>query len=163
MRSSQSILENPTIRVTSSRVAHFVDLTSLERLPSRMSPDYLPRHSTCKRSPWANVASVNAEAAPWEVLYHQPFALWLSLSVNRYGLSTSNKSFPIITYLSNMFDTSTIASFSETLDSSNFPHTKSFSTKASTWEAIRTLKPGPYPERPRKRIFMAIGCFHVHW
>jgi len=32
-----------------------------------------------------------------------------------------------------------------------------------TWEAIRTLKPGPYPERPRKRIFMAIGCFHVHW
>ena len=33
----------------------------------------------------------------------------------------------------------------------------------TSWEAIRTLKPGPYPERPRKRIFMAIGCFHVHW
>ena len=37
----------------------------------------------------------------------------------------------IITYLSNIFDTSTIASFLETLVSSNFPHTKSFSTKAS--------------------------------
>ena len=54
---------NPTIRVTPSRVAHFVDSTSLERLPSRMSPDYLPRHSTCKRSPWVSVASANAEAA----------------------------------------------------------------------------------------------------
>ena len=58
---------------------------------------------------------------PWEVLYPQPCALWLSPSVNRYGPSTSNKSFPIITYLSNIFDTSTIASFLETLVSSNFP------------------------------------------
>ena len=64
MRSCQSTLENPTIRVTPSRVAHFVDSTSLERLPSRMSPDYLPRHSTCKRSPWVSAASANAEAAP---------------------------------------------------------------------------------------------------
>ena len=109
----------------------FRRLNVSRKLPSRMSPDYLPRRSTCKRSPWVIVASANAEAAPWEVLYPQPSALWSFPSVNRYGPSTSNKSFPIITYLSNIFDTLTIASFLETLVSGNFPHTKSFSMKAS--------------------------------
>ena len=66
------------------------------------------RHWTCRPLPWDNDAFGNAGEVLWQAHYHLPYALWLSPSVNRFGLSISVKRWPttICSYVtSNMLTT----------------------------------------------------------